>query len=865
MPAERWQQVERLYHAVLEHRPEARADFLARACHGDAGLRAEVESLLRYANETTGFLEPQAFGAMMHDLAAEHTGQLVGKRIGGYEVSALLGAGGMGEVYRARELRLGRDVALKILSPSLAGSAGDVRRFEEEARSACVLNHPNIVTIFGVGEANGVAYIAMELVDGRTLRQVINGQMLPVRTALDLTAQLADALAAAHDRGIVHRDLKPDNIMVTPDGRVKVLDFGIAKRNNAYDATERVTRGSASQEPLTEDGAILGTVGYMSPEQATGRLALPQSDQFSFGLIFYEMLSGRRAFERPTRADTLVAIIRDEPQALSHLGAYDVTLKKIIDRCLKKDPGARYATTRALAGEVGAIRETLLAAERRPTMTRRQAIWVGVGASAAAVAGVTAWRVWPASGPRKLAILPFGNPLKDEGTEYLCDGITRTLIDDLSHVSTLSIIAASTAFALKSQAADPRAVGQKLGVDAVLIGTVSRQLGRAHIKAELVDVRSGARIWNDSYDRGESDMLEIETAIAGAIITDGLGLSDAERRQLPKPPTENPEAFDAYLQGKHLSFMQTERGYLAAMPLFRAAITLDSKFASAYAGYANTFTGLAVDGYGRPRDMWPEQQAWSDRALGLDPDLPDGLIEKNAPLFFYNWEFDKAEKAWDAVLRSRRGIGRHNLMFALVVMRWALRRPNAVQTAHEMTLTDPLSPVRAREADFLLLSGRANDAAQLYETVIKDVPDDPRAYYGLAEARRQQKKFDEAIVRRREAVELSAGMAVPSDNPLSAMFKTARGAEGYRAIEHECARQQLAVLEARLADGEYASSIDFARTYAMLGQPNRAFQHMEAAIKEKEAGLVFLNVDVAWLPLRDDPQFARAVKAVGLP
>jgi TolB-like protein len=560
-----------------------------------------------------------------------------------------------------------------------------------------------------------------------------------------------------------------------------------------------------------------------------------------------------------------VAIIRDAPAPIAHLGAEDTALKKIIERCLQKDPGARYATTRALDGDVRAIRETLLAAERRPAMTRRQAIWLGVGASAAAVAGVAAWRVWPVSGLRKLAILPFDNPLKDDGTEYLCDGITRTLIDDLSSVSTLSIIAAATAFALKSHGTDPRAIGRMLGVDAVLSGSVSRQLGRAHIQAELIDAKSGARIWHDEYDRGETDLLEIENAIARGIISDGLGLSDAERRQLPRPLTESPEAFDAFLQAKHFSYMQTEHGYMAAMPMFRAAFTLDPKFASAYAGYANAFTGLIVDGYARPKETWPEQQAWADNALAIDAGLPDALIERNASVFFHDWNFEDAEKAWKKLLASPRGIGQHNLMFARVVMLWALRSKDAIQTAHEMTQTDPLSPVRAREADFRLLAGQMKDAAELYETVIRDVPEDPRAYFGLAEARRQQKRFDDAIRLRRVSLELSTGKRIDGADPLAVLFKTAHGEEGYRAIVHEIARQQLVGLKERAADGIYTSALDFARMYAMLGQPDRAFEYMGLAIDEKEAGLVFLNVDVAWLSLRDDSRFAKAVKAVKLP
>ena len=867
--ADRWREVERIYHDALDQPTEGRDAWVADACGDDAELRREVESLIKFSNETTGSLGPEAIAAAAQHLAPERVGALVGRRIGGYDVSALLGAGGMGEVYRARELRLGRDVALKILSPSLSGSAGDVRRFEEEARSASVLNHPNIVTIYAVGEAESVGYIAMELVEGRTLRQVIGGQPMPVRTTLDLAVQLVDALAAAHDRGIVHRDLKPDNIMVTPDGRVKVLDFGIAKRDRAYDMTERgpmrVTEMTATREPLTEDGAILGTVGYMSPEQAMGRLALPQSDQFSFGLILYEMLSGHRAFERPSRADTLTAIIREPPNPLTQLGGEHAALRRVIDRCLEKDPGARYTMTRALATDVHAVRDTMIAAERVPGMTRRRAIWLGAGATAAAVAGVGAWQLWAPAKPRKLAILPFANPLKADDTEYLCDGMMRSLIDQLSGVPTLSVIAEMTALTFKGQEIDPRTVGQRLAVDAVVAGSVSRQFGRIFVSAELIDVHSGSRTWFHNYEQNEDDALEVQQSIARDIIKDGLQLSESERRMLPPPPTTNPEAFDAYLQAEHYINEFKEDGFRAAIPILKGVVEVEPKFAGAMAMISTAIANLTVDGYEPPAPSWADHDRWLTRALQIDPELPAVRVQQCVRMFFFDWKFPEVEAAIADVLRSPRAVMRHSFLYTLVLIKWALRRPDALKMSEKLLLHDPLNPIRVRVADVRLLSGDVADAARLYEIVMRELPENPRAYFGLAEARRQQGNFEEAINLRRRALELDAGEPLTEDNPLYLVFKRARGARGYRDIDEECAKQQVSELDARKARGAYASPLDYARTYAVLRENRRAFAFLETAVHEQSGGLVFLNVDTAWIPLRSDPEFAKAVKAVGLP
>ena len=383
---------------------------------------------------------------------------LIGQRIGGYEILSLLGAGGMGEVYRARDVKLGREVALKVLARSAAPDPVYLQRFEEEARLACVLNHPNIVTIYGVGEEGDIAFIAMELVRGLTLRALLADGALRVGEVLDLAAPLADALAAAHDSGIVHRDLKPENVMVTAEGLVKVLDFGLAKRPRGIHSSDYSEDQVETRAALTQDGMILGTVNYMSPEQAAGRPAGIASDQFSFGVLLYELLSGRRPFERDTPVETLSAIIREQPTANPgdpcRCHAADTADRRSLPREESGRPirgytaacGTTARDSRALgpcdrAGAPHVLAAALPAATRASGgvapvgVTRRRALWLAGGVVTTVAVGPRAWRIWPQGhGIRGLAVLPFTNVANDADIDYLCDGITEILIHQISRL-----------------------------------------------------------------------------------------------------------------------------------------------------------------------------------------------------------------------------------------------------------------------------------------------------------------------------------------------------------------------------------------------------------------------------------------------
>jgi TolB-like protein len=855
MPTERWRRIEELYHEALARPEGARSQWLEAACGADHELRREVEALVRYDAADASALERPALAAAAEAFGRERRDGLVGRRLGGYEVLAFLGAGGMGEVYRARDVRLRREVALKVFED--AGSIGPLARIEAEARAASVLNHPNIVTIYGVGEEGDTAWIAMELVQGRSLRDLLGEAPLVPALALDIAGQLAEAIAAAHARGIVHRDLKPENVMISPEGRVKVLDFGIA----ALDHERRAAEGAGN--PGSDPGGLVGTVGYISPEQARGQPAGPESDQFAFGVIGHEMLVGRRPFVGATRRETLAALASFDPLPPLAVGPELVPLAGVFARCLAKEPARRYPDAAALLAEVVRAGEGLARARSTAVLSRRGAIVLGSLAALGAIGGVFAWRSRPGRvGHRSLVVLPFANPAGDDGTEHLCDGIAETLIRQLSRLPDLTVIARASAFAFKGSRDDPRLAGRRLGVSAALAGSVTRRAGRVLITTELVDSASGARLWGAEYDRPAGDVLAVQNEIAQSILEEGLSLSPTERQRarLAQALTDDPAAYGLFLEAVHHLRRATEEDYLEARDLLGHAVERDPRFVLAHVTLASTYSVMAVDGYAAPADAWPESEAHVARALAVDAESPDAHAEAASFAFFYRWDWAEAERQWASAFRLRSEV-QSELLSACALQRWACGRgEEALELARAARQVDPLSADAAvREADLLAGLSRLDEAVSCYERTIRDQPGDARARFGLAEALRKQGRFDQALAARRLA------HAAAGDEPLEQFFDRARGADGYREIVRASARREIGRLEARQEAGGYVSPFDQARAFVQLGEVDRAFERLAAALDERAAGLPMLKVDAAWDEVRADSRFEAAVARVGIP
>jgi serine/threonine-protein kinase len=798
-----------------------------------------------------------------------------GDRLGPYEILALLGAGGMGEVYRGRDTRLGRDVALKVISPARVEDPSLRRRFELEARAASALNHPSIVTIYDVGETGGVSWIAMEWVEGRTLRQALSGGPLALREALSVARQVADGLAAAHAKGIVHRDLKPENVMITAEGRAKVLDFGLA-RVSRDEPPDEGSQAATREEPpdATRAGTILGTVGYMSPEQAAGRPVDFRSDQFSFGLISYEMLSGRRAFARPTAVETLAAIIREEPPPLESLRAgLPEPLVRLIATCLAKDPADRFASTRDLAAVLEGLAATSLAGTEAPTELRpapsapaprlrsggRRAIVLGVSVALVLAAVAVVRLRKPQDRVVSLAVLPFENASRDPDLEYLGDGLTESLIEQVSRLPSVTVMARATVFRHKGTV-DPLAAGRSLGVGAVLTGSVARRDGRLAVSAELVETATGVRLWGQKYERPQSELLQVQDGIVAEVAARlRPGLSGQERRGLARHGTEDPEAWELYLKARFLLARDTDEDDLEARRLYRQALERDPKFVEARVGVSLTYARSAARGSARPGEAWPRAKEELQEALDLDPGNVLARCALANRRFLGEWDWAGAERDYRELVDEPRVLT-SELFRPIALFHWARGRPDEAVALMEKALRADPGNLDSRQmlADFLAHDGRLDDATAAYRALAAAQPNDPFPLFGLAEVQRRRGDAAGTIEALRKAYVLS------EEDVGTRALASAR-------TEADCARAEAAVARARLAGlqeaakEQYVSPLDLARLHAQAGERERALGGLEAALAERSPGLVFLKVERAWDGVRGDPRFAAVVRQVGIP
>jgi serine/threonine-protein kinase len=789
-----------------------------------------------------------------------------GSRVGPYVVVARLGTGGMGEVWRARDGRLDREVALKVLPAGFLEDEERRRRFEREAKILASLSHPNVATLYAFEEIPASAglprrhVLAMELIEGGTLRRLLDAGRPPLRRALRIAAAIADGLAATHAKGIVHRDLKPENVVVTDDDVVKILDFGIAKSSPLAAAGRDDTLPEAALG--TEPGAFLGTVGYMSPEQAAGESVDYRSDQFAFGTILYELATGERAWTKPTAAETLVAILREEPPGT---GALPAALRRIVERCHAKDPAARFASTRDLARDV---RDLLEGADAEPEVNvaaRRdlraripRLAWAAALAAAVGLVTFLLVRGRPETRPvSSIAVLPFGGGAGADAEDYMRDGLTEALIERMTRLADLRVMARATVFRFKG-ATDPVLAGKTLGVSTVVTGTVTRLGDRIAVSAEAVDARTGARLWGDRYDRPVADLVRVEAELASDLAA-GLRLraSEPERRALSRPGTASSEAYDAYLRARFASLQDTEAGYLEAIRLFRAATEKDPSFAEAHLRAADTYGEMASGGYLPPAEAWPRSDEGARRALVLDPDLPDAKAALAARRAFYDWDFDGAERDFRRLFDGPRPPVWHARAFALLL--WARgRTEEAIERMERARSLDPGNVVfTVASGDFRAQAGRFGEAVGLYRAAIDAEPEDPRAWFGLAAIFRSRGETARAIESLRKA------FALGGEQEGAEALAGAATAADYDAVQLRVARVRFAETEA-LARTRYVSPLDTARLAAMAGEKERALAGLDAALKEHSPGLVFLNVDRAWDAVRGDPRFAAVVRKVGL-
>jgi TolB-like protein/Tfp pilus assembly protein PilF len=787
-----------------------------------------------------------------------------GSRLGPHEIVAPLGAGGMGEVYRAKDSRLGREVAIKVLPTAFAADPERLRRFELEARSASALNHPNIVTVHDVGEHEGTPYVVLELLEGQTLRERLAAGALGARKAAEYAVQIAHGLAAAHEKGIVHRDLKPDNVFITRDGRVKILDFGLAKTGHE---TTGASATNAPTEVGTEPGVVMGTVGYMSPEQVRGQPADQRSDLFAFGAMLYEMLTGKRAFAGDSAVETMNAILNAEPPEPSRSQA-EVTpaLDRIVRRCLEKSPAERFQSARDLAFALGeassvasasAVRPPAAGRKRRLGLTLLAALLLLLAALFAANIGGLRDRFRSGSSTgriRSLAVLPLENFSRDPEQEYFADGMTEELITNLAQIGSLHVISRMSAMHYKGSKKPLPQIARELKVDAVLEGSVGRAGNRVRITAQLIDAATDRHLWAKSYERDLKDVLSLQSEVAQAVAREvRAAVTPEERARLERARPVDPEVHELYLQGRQHLGMAIEKELHSAIALFERGLAKDPKDARCWAGLADAWANLS-DFYLPPMVAMPKAKEAAEKALQLDDSLSEAHTSLGFVYTIYEWNWAEAEKELRRALQLNPGYAPAHDWYGWLLA--ALGQPaDSLRESRLARELDPLSPMIQTDAGWgAMVSRQPDEAIGPLKRAIELEPAYGMAHATLAIVYAQKGLRSEALAEARTAQEVDHSPLV------LAMAGGAIAAAGDFAGARKVLEQVKEITKTR-----YVCPYEVGVIYAHLGEKNEAFRSLEKAFEVRSQCLPFLKVDPQLDPIRSDPRYADLVRRLAFP
>jgi serine/threonine protein kinase/tetratricopeptide (TPR) repeat protein len=758
-----------------------------------------------------------------------------GTRLGTYEILSPLGAGGMGEVYRARDTRLGREVALKVLPEALATRPDRLARLEREARAVAGLNHPNVVTLFSIEDEGDIRFLTLELVEGQSLAMLVTPGGLPLARILDLSIPVADALTAAHERGVVHRDLKPGNVMVTREGRVKVLDFGLAKITSSEEPAEGATLGATADSLISGGGQVLGTVAYMAPEQVRGEEADARTDVFALGIMLYELATGRRPFTGATSADVSSSTLRDLQEPLTAARAdLPGDLDRIVGRCLEKEPRSRYQTALDVCNELRLLKRTL---ERGPL-------------------GRTTSQNVPS-----IVVLPFVNRSHSEEDEYFSDGLADELLNVLAKIRGLRVAARTSAFHFKGKDTTIAEVGRALNVATVLEGSVRKVGNRVRISVQLVKVSDGYHIWSETYDRTMGDILEVQDEIAQSVVkelrtallgkepdSNASGQAKADVAKAVRGRGQNAEAHRLYLLGRHLIGRYSREDVAKGIEYLKEALELDPGYALAWAGLAGAYRLEADSGWTPVPMGYAQARESAKRALSLEPELAEGHAELGMIQRAYDRDWQGAEASYRRALDL--APGNATVLFGAGRLARAL--------------------------------GRNEEAIGLFRRALDQDPLSSRAYINLGLAYETENRLAEAEEAYRRALEIAPQRIVTrsylalillnrgrSDEALAEAMR--EPFESYRlwalAIIHHAAGRLAESDEAlRELTGKYAedSAYQVAEVHAARGDRDAAFEWLDFAYARCDPGLSDLKVSPQTRSLHDDPRWVAFLEKMGL-
>jgi serine/threonine-protein kinase len=777
---------------------------------------------------------------------------MIGQIISYYKILEKLGEGGMGVVYKAEDTKLKRTVALKFLPQRLSSSAQDKERFLQEAQSASALNHPNVCTIYDIQDFDGQTFIVMEYVDGKTLRDAKQG--ISIKQAVDIIAQIAEGLAAAHEKGIVHRDIKGDNIMLRSDGRVQIMDFGLAK-----------LQGASS---LTKAGSTIGTTAYMSPEQVQGEEADHRTDIFALGVVMYELLTGQLPFKGAHEAAVMYEIVNVDPQSVRTVKPeIEPDLERIVMKCLEKDRETRHQSARDVAADLKRFKRDSKGKRIQPTgpvpssqPVRRQVTWLKVVVPVMLLIAVAlaAWFLFRGKGETldSLAVLPFENVGNDQTMDYLSDGITESLINGLSKLSNLTVMSRSSVFHYKGKETDPQKAGKELGVKAVLTGRVTQRGENLIISTELVNVSNNSHIWGDQYNRNLSDIFSVQEEIAWEISRNlSVTLGRDEEKKLTKRSTENTEAYQLYLKGRFHWNKRKADDLHKAVEYYNQAIQVDPNYALAYAGLASTYVLLPEYAGLRPKDAIPKIEAAVKKASELDPTIaePHAALGLMRTLFGHDWK--GAEDEFKRAIELDPGYPTTHHWYCVCLRQQGKNEQSLaeIQRAQEL---DPLSIIINQNVAEVFIAMRQYDRAleQLKKTLELD-PNFPGAREDLGLVYAQQGKFEEALSELQRVREIVGPDNLYGLQSLGFVYAIA-------GKKDEAVR----ILNRLLALSKQGSpmSVQIAMVYAGLGEKGKACEWLEKGYDEQDQFLGYLMSVPEWDSLHSDPRFTALLKKMGL-